>query len=57
MKQKFFNNILFLVRGNDSYEIFRRTGIDSRMSSGSLLSLRTFYAFGARNGRILSAQK
>ncbi|VIO86271.1 Uncharacterized protein BM_BM10925 [Brugia malayi] len=29
----------------------RKTGIDSRMPSGSLLSLRTFYAFGARSGR------
>uniref|UniRef100_A0A0R3RIT5 Shootin-1 n=1 Tax=Elaeophora elaphi TaxID=1147741 RepID=A0A0R3RIT5_9BILA len=34
-----------------------KTGIDSRMPNGSLLSLRTFYAFGARSGRIPSLQR
>ncbi|KAL3981796.1 hypothetical protein ACH3XW_44530 [Acanthocheilonema viteae] len=35
----------------------RKTGIDSRIPNGSLLSLRTFYAFGARSGRIPSLQR
>ncbi|VDO26654.1 unnamed protein product [Onchocerca flexuosa] len=34
-----------------SYEISRKISIDSRIPNGSLLSLRTFYAFGARSGR------
>ncbi|MCP9266363.1 hypothetical protein DINM_021902 [Dirofilaria immitis] len=35
----------------------RKTGIDSRIPSKSLLSLRTFYAFGARSGRTPSLQR
>ncbi|VDK71612.1 unnamed protein product [Litomosoides sigmodontis] len=52
------SSLHFTSRQDDScHGNFRKTGIDSRMSSGSLLSLRTFYAFGARNGRILCTQK
>uniref|UniRef100_A0A8R1TVG9 Uncharacterized protein n=1 Tax=Onchocerca volvulus TaxID=6282 RepID=A0A8R1TVG9_ONCVO len=35
----------------------RKTSIDSRVPNGSLLSLRTFYAFGARSGRTPSLQR
>uniref|UniRef100_A0A1I7VDG9 RAB6-interacting golgin n=1 Tax=Loa loa TaxID=7209 RepID=A0A1I7VDG9_LOALO len=40
-----YPNIKLLALGK------RKTGIDSRVPNGSLLSLRTFYAFGARSGR------
>uniref|UniRef100_A0A915Q5V0 Uncharacterized protein n=1 Tax=Setaria digitata TaxID=48799 RepID=A0A915Q5V0_9BILA len=35
----------------------RKAGNDSRVPNGSLLSLRTFYAFGARSGRTPSLQR
>ncbi|VDK60903.1 unnamed protein product [Onchocerca ochengi] len=48
---------VFLSTRDDSSEISRKTSIDSRVPNGSLLSLRTFYAFGARSGRTPSLQR